>query len=158
MTGKREFTIDEWFYHLLAKEDTYRDVAGLLIKIFEICDKITLQQGSNLARKFHQLDEESAKWSPNQRTVAKFIKQAFLSNSNKINWVEERSLLTPELEEQLPRKDIYLVNICLQTKDKLLITTDQKLHDQLLTVKESLNITPVMLSVFSNLYMQDKWV
>ncbi|MBX9784843.1 MAG: hypothetical protein K2X48_16255 [Chitinophagaceae bacterium] len=46
MAGKREFTIDEWFYYLLAKEDTYKPVAALLIKIFGVCDKIALQKST----------------------------------------------------------------------------------------------------------------
>lgn len=152
MAGKREFTIDEWFYHRLANEATYKPVAALLIKIFEICDKITLQKGTRLAHKFYQLDEESGRWSPEQRSVVKLVKNVFLTNSEKIKWVEENDAVEDETKSQLPRKDIYLVNICLQTHEKILITTDQTLHDNLLETQETLGITPIMLDQFIERY------
>jgi hypothetical protein len=157
MTGKREFTIDEWFYHLLAREDSYKATAALLIKIFEVCDKIVLKQGTRLAHKFYDLDFESGKWNPAQRQIVKFVKRAFLDNANKIKWVEEDVVFPEEIETQLPRKDVYLVKICSQSAQKLLITTDQTLYDQLLALKDALQITPVMLPVFSEAYLNDKW-
>lgn len=155
MAGKRSLTIDEWFYHKLAREDSYKSVAALLIKVFDVCDKITLQKGSRLAHKFFQLDQESGRWTPDQREIVRVIKNLFLSNSEKITWVEENDLISDDTKEKLPRKDLYLVNICLQTQEKILITTDQTLYDNLLETQASLGITPIMLEDFIERYSKN---
>lgn len=154
MAAKKQFTIDEWFYDWLADESKYKTAARLFLRIHDICDKITLQKSTRLAHKFYQLDEHSGKWPPEQRNAVRIIKNLFLSNSLKIEWVYDEPFIAEEIEAKLPRKDIYLVKICLQTTDKKLITTDTTLYKNLLDTKEALGITPVLLEDFLKEYLQ----
>lgn len=151
---KKQFTIDEWFYHRLRDEANYLLVAKLFLRIFEICDQIVIKKNTRLAKKFYLLDEESAKFTPEQRAVVRFIKNQFLSNSIKIHWVDDVTEFGEDVENKLPRKDIYLVQICAQTTDKILITTDGTLHQNLTDLKDTLNITPYFAEDFINKYLQ----
>ncbi|MBI1782127.1 MAG: hypothetical protein HYR66_12290 [Sphingobacteriales bacterium] len=154
MDTKKQFTIDEWFYDWLADENKYKAAVKLFLRIHEICDKIILKPGTRLAHKFYQLDEASGKWAPDQRNVVRLIKNLFLSNSEKIWWVYDEPVIAEEVEARLPVKDVYLVKICLQTTDKILITTDTTLYQNLLETKEDLGITPIMLEDFLKEYLQ----
>ncbi|MGB8191115.1 MAG: hypothetical protein WCF67_04305 [Chitinophagaceae bacterium] len=153
MIEKKQFTIDEWFYHWLADETKYLQAAKLLLKILDICDKIVLQKSTPLARKFYQLDVESGKYPPQQREVIRIIKSQFLSNSLKIHWIDEVDDLSEGIELILPRKDVYLVKMCLKTEDKILVTTDQGLYDSLIQCKPELNITPIFAEQFIENYL-----
>ena len=150
---KRQLTLDEWFYHWLANEEKYLVAAKFFLKIYDICDKIVLQKGTRLAHKFYQLDLDSGKQTPNQRDVVKFIKNSCLSNSLKIHWVNEVEDLQEGIQRQLPAGDIYLVKICCQTVDRILITTDQTLHDNLSALITDLHITPVFAEQFIEEYL-----
>lgn len=148
MDEKKQFTIDEWFYHWLADETKYLLAAKFFLKILEICDKIVLKKGTRLARKFYQLDEESGKFPPKQREVVRLIKNQFLANIIKIHWVDEVEQLGEQTEAGLPRKDIYLIEICAQTRDKILITTDVTLHENVAALNATLGITPFFAESF----------
>ena len=50
------------------------------------------------------------------------------------------------------RKDLYLVQLCLQTHYKILITSDSTLFQNLFDNKEVLCITPFMVEEFMNNY------
>lgn len=154
MDEKKQFTIDEWFYHWLADETKYLQAAKLFLKILDICDKIVLQKGTRLARKFYQLDVESGKYAPEHRTAIRIIKNQFLANSLKIYWVEDVEDLNGEIEACLPRKDVYLVKICAQTRDKILITTDHGLHESLVGCFQTLGITPIFAEQFIGDYLK----
>jgi hypothetical protein len=154
MSGKKQFTVDEWFYHWLADESKYKLAAKFFIAMFEICDKIVLQKNTRLARKFYQLDEESGKWPPSQRDVVKLIKTLFLSNSEKIHWTESPNFFSEETANKLPRKDVYLVQICAETTDKILITTDQTLYQNVNDLTSTLGIRASMADEFINNYIQ----
>lgn len=145
-------TIDEWFYHWFGEDDNYKATAKLFISIFEICDKIVLQKGTRLAAKFYALCEESNNYPPLERTAAKVLSRLFLQNSNKIHWVEEVEDLSEEIIPLLPRKDLYLVQICLQANEKYLITSDATLYQNLIDTKDVLGITPYMVKDFMNIY------
>jgi hypothetical protein len=154
MEEKKQFTVDEWFYHWLADEAKYLLAAKFFLKIFEICDKIVLMKGTRLAHKFYQLDEESGRFPPKQREVVRFIKNQFLANSIKIHWIDEVPTLGEQTEAGLPRKDIYLIEICAQTRDKILITTDITLHQNVAALKPVLGITPFFAHQFIEAYLQ----
>ena len=154
MDSKKQFTIDEWFYDWFADENKYKAAAKLFLRIHDVCDKIALQKSTRLAHKFYQLDEASGKWPPEQRNAVRIIKNLFLSNSLKIEWIYGELGIAEDVKARLPRKDIYLVKICLQTNDKKLITTDKTLYQNLLDTKEALGITPVMLEDFLKEYLQ----
>ena len=149
-------TIDEWFYHWFSDETKYLDAVRFFVRILEICDKIALKKNSRLAHKFYQLDEDSGRWAPGQRNAVKFIKNAFLANSEKIFWIEDDQNFSEAINEKLPRKDIYIVEICFQTKDKIFITTDTTLYNNIDSLKNELAISPFLAKDFIHKYLSDE--
>jgi hypothetical protein len=111
-------------------------------------------KGTRLARKFYQLDEESGRFPPKQREVVRLIKNQFLANSIKIHWIDEVQALGEQTEAGLPRKDIYLIEICAQTRDKILITTDVTLYENVTALKPVLGITPFFAHQFIEGFLQ----
>ena len=60
--------------------------------------------------------------------------------------------LTEEIAAQLPRKDVYLVEICMQTNEQIIITTDTTLPQKLIETKDILGIRVNMAIDFIELY------
>jgi hypothetical protein len=149
-------TIDEWFYHWFANSERFSEAAKFFLHIFEVCDVIVLRKDTPLARKFYQLDEESGKWPINQRDAVRLIKNLFLSNSNKIYWVENVQAFSKEIKQSLPRKDVYLVEICFQTQEKILITSDKTLYQSVLDLQQKLAISPFLVEGFIPKYLNDE--
>lgn len=145
-------TIDEWFYYHFSNEELIPVTSKLFISIFEVCDKIVLKRGTPLAAKFHALVEASVMYPPIQREAVKTLMRLFIQNSNKIMWADQEINLPEEVEAQLPRHDIYLVKMCLQTTDKIFITTDRKLHTAIASLQETLQIKVYLAEDFMALY------
>ncbi len=145
-------TIDEWFFHWFDDESKYKEVTKLFFKIFEVCDKIVLQRNTRLYKKFETLTEKSAFYPKLQRDAVKILMNLFVRNSDKIFYVENTDTIAKEIMEQLPRKDVYLAEICLATHHKFLITTDVTLFDNLNETFVVLGIKAFMAEDFINKY------
>lgn len=148
----KHLTIDEWFYHWFADSDKLPLVSSLFDKIFTVCDKIVIQKGSRLAHKFFELVNSSSMYPPRQRQEVKVLVRLFITNSNKVFWVDEVEELAEKIIPQLPRKDLYLVQICLQTTDKIIVTSDTTLFENLVDTKEFLRIQVFMAEEFIKNY------
>jgi len=127
-------------------------VTRVFLSILEICDKIVLQQHTELGRKFNALTTKTVSTTPGQYLVARLIK-LFLSTSEKIIWVNDVDEMSEALKARLPRHDVYLVQLCLKTEDKILVTTDATLYQNLIEAKDILGIIPVMAEDFVNAYL-----
>ena len=145
-------TVDEWFYHWFADETKIDEISIFFTKILEVCDKIVIQKGTRLALKLFSLVESSIKYPPIQRERVKMLVRLFFQNSNKIEWVDVPIAIPADIENQLPRKDIYLIEMCLATADKILITTDTTLFTNLSDTQLHLNIFPFMAEDFIKKY------
>ncbi|MBL7703563.1 MAG: hypothetical protein JNM14_15030 [Ferruginibacter sp.] len=145
-------TVDEWFYHWFADEAKIDEVSVLFAKILEVCDKIVMQKGTRLALKLYSLVESSVRYPPIQRERVKILIRLFFQNSDKIHWVEEQDSIPVGLEAELPRKDIYLIEMCLATVNKILITTDNTLYKNLADTQVVLQIQPFMAEDFIKRY------
>ncbi len=145
-------TIDEWFYYHFNNEELLPVTSKLFFSIFEVCDKIVLKRSTPLAQKFHALVEASIMYPPKQRMAVQSLMRLFLQNSNKVEWIDDEMDLEEEIERQLPRHDVYLVKMCLQTTDRIFVTTDRKLHDAILALKAVLNIEVHLADDFMKLY------
>ena len=153
MARGRHLTIDEWFYHWFGENDTARvdAVNTFFIKLLEVCDKIVMQRGSRLAKKFYELAEQSTKYPPNNRASVKLLLANFYK-LDKVHIVDEVEILEDEIAARLPRKDVYLVQICLETNEKIIITTDTTLYQNLLDTNHLLGIRVYMANGFINSY------
>src|SRR6185295_13284297 len=128
--ASKQFTIDEWFYHYLLDETKFQITAKFFVKVLEICDRVCMKDGTPLREKFFSLDKELSAKSPAGRLVAKTVVKGFISNLEKMEWINEE-IEIPEVVTDLPRKDIYLIKLCMATSDKIFITTDNKLKGAL---------------------------
>ncbi len=145
-------TIDEWFYYHFSNEALIPETSKLFLSIFEVCDKIVLQRGTPLAKKFHDLVEASVMYPPIQREAVRTLMRLFIQNSNKIMWAEEEIELPEDIEVKLPRHDVYLVKMCLQTANKIFITTDGKLYNAISELSDTLQIKVYMAEDFISKY------
>jgi hypothetical protein len=145
-------TIDEWFYYHFNNEELLPITSKLFLSIFEICDKIVLKRSTPLAQKFHALVEASIMYPPKQRLAVQTLLRLFLQNSNKVEWIDDELELDEKIELQLPRHDVYLVKMCLQTADRIFVTTDKKLHDAIIALEDTLQIKVYLANDFMKLY------
>lgn len=148
----KHLTIDEWFYHWFADEEKLPLVSRLFIRIFEVCDKIVIKRDNRHAHKFYELVDESSMYPPKQRQAVKTIVRLFITNSNKVFWVDDVPHIANEIELLLPRKDVYLVQICLASNDKIFVTSDTTLYQNLIDIFAQLNIQVYMAEDFMNRY------
>jgi predicted nucleic acid-binding protein len=146
-------TIDEWFYHWFGETDNEKvELANIFfLKLLVVCDKIVIQRGSRLAKKFHELAEQSTKYPPKNRDSVKLLLANFYKK-DKVYIVDEVSTLSAEITFQLPRKDVYLVEICMETNEKIIITTDTTLYQNLVDTNNILGIRVFMAKDFIQSY------
>lgn len=146
-------TIDEWFYHWFGETDKEKSelINAFFIKLLEVCDKIVIQYNSPLARKFYKVVEQSTGYPPNNRAAVKLLLANFYK-LDKVHIVDNVENISEEIALQLPRKDVYLVEICLQTKEKIIVTTDTTLYQNLIDTNEILGIRTFMAKEFIQSY------
>jgi hypothetical protein len=149
-------TIDEWFFYHFNNEELLPITSKFFLSVFEVCDKIVLKRGTPLAKKFHSLVEASIMYPPKQRLAVQALLRLFLQNSNKVIWVDNELDLEQEIEQQIPRHDVYLIKMCLQTTDKIFVTTDKKLHNAIIALDTTLKIKIYMADKFMELYPKIK--
>lgn len=148
----KHLTIDEWFYHWFADEEKLPLVSNLFDQIFLICDKLVVHKGSRLAHKFFELVNASSMYPPRQREEVKEIVRKFITNPKKVLFVEQVPELWDEVIPLLPRKDLYIVQMCLASIDKIVITSDTTLYQNLIDTFTELNIQVYMVEDFMNRY------
>ena len=152
MARGTHLTIDEWFYHWFEEEESSKLIAAFFLKVLEVCDKIVLQKGTRLAQKFYALCEESVYYPPIERRDVKLLMRSIIANIDKVYWVDETEKFTEEVANRLPRKNVYLVEMCKMTADKILITTDQTLHQNVADLYAELGIVVVFAEEFIDNY------
>jgi hypothetical protein len=148
-------TIDEWFYSWFASNDVEKVslVDNFFERVLEVCDLIVIQRGTRLARKFYELAEIGKAFPPDPKTrdrVQKLLHNFY--RQEKFLLIDEVQDLQEEIIPQLPRKDLYLVQICLQTNEKYIITSDTTLYQNLIDTRDALGIVPYMVEDFINAY------
>jgi hypothetical protein len=148
----KELLIDEWFYYHFADEKKLKKVTTLFINIFEVCDKIILKRGTPIDKKFYELAEISVNYPPLQRSAVKTLIRLFLQNSNKISWIENDIEIDKAVEIDLHKNDLYLVKMCLQSKEKIFVTTDNRLAAPMNKHKNYLGIEVYLAEDFMKLY------
>lgn len=101
-------TIDEWFFHWFEDESKSAETTRLFITIFETCDKIFIHRNSNQGKKFYLLSESSSMFPPIERRRVKLLFNLFLSNLNKVEYVDETESLDEFIAAQLPTERCLL--------------------------------------------------
>jgi len=124
-----DITFDEWLYHYLIDEEKWTIADEILTKIYDKCDRIVCAKGSPMNEKINLLSKFE---SPKQIKIIKKFFMMFSYNSDKLLLLEENDLppLPNEFIDSFEEKeDIYLVQTCLATNDKIIITEDKDFRD-----------------------------
>lgn len=91
-------------------------------------------------------------YPPRQRESVKDVVRKFITNPKKVLFVEQVPELQDEVIPLLPRKDLYIVQMCLASTDKIVITSDTTLYQNLIDTFEELNIQVYMVEDFISRY------
>ena len=145
-------TIDEWFYHWFDDEEKLPLVSKLLFQILEVCDTLVFMQGNRHAHKFQELVNKSSMYPPRNRLAVKLLVQAFITNKLKVHWLDDVPQINDSIIPLLPRKDVYLVQVCLASNDLIFVTSDTTLYQNLRDTYQQLNIRVFMVEDFINAY------
>lgn len=128
-----DITINEWLFYYLSNTEEHLYVVAhkILTRLYDKCDRIVYAKGSPMNEKINQLSEFKL---PKQRDAIKDFFRKFSYNSEKMLLIEtELPNLSEELINSLPRKekdkDIYLVQKCFATTDKIIVTEDEDLKN-----------------------------
>lgn len=125
-----DITINEWFFHYLASEDEkeYTLADNIFNRMFERCDRMVILKGSPMNEKINLLSMVNF---PKQRNIIKNFFRKFGYNLEKVLLMEKVNELPEEIINSLPKKekdkDKYLVQTCLNTTDKVIVTADNDL-------------------------------
>jgi len=130
-----DITINEWLFYYLSNTEEHLYVLAhkILTRLYEKCDRIVYAKGSPMSGKINQLSKFEL---PKQRDTIKDFFRKFSYNSEKMLIIDtELPKLPNDLVNILPRretdKDIYLVQTCLATRDKIILTVDEDLKKAL---------------------------
>jgi hypothetical protein len=109
--------------------------------VFNKCDKFVTLKGGGLMHKIWWMSEKSGNWEPARRLAARYFFKSFLWNSNKFSTLDASTInqLPDDLHHQTPDDDLYLLQTAINTKDKLILTTEERLKEKL-SARQELNI------------------
>lgn len=127
-----DIAINEWIYSYLTGEEEKVEIADIILtEMFGKCDRLVYVKGSPMNEKVNMLSKFNF---PKQREIIKkYFRMVYPYNSEKVILLEKNELkdLPRELINSLPHKekdkDIYLVQACLQTDNKIIVTVDNDL-------------------------------
>lgn len=134
----RCFVINEWLlYDLLGENGTknQEEAFNFLRKLKQKCDRIAFLENSPWADKAYRLmrcnDEK-------RRRISRFFHQSILLDSKKCEKLSESDIKTlpDDVMALVPPEDVYLVQTYYSTDANVLVTTDDKLRDNLSDIEK----------------------
>lgn len=134
-----EIIVNEWLLDYLCPHtdaNKTKSVARFLNALLEKCDKIVIRNPSPFIKKFYKYMKQYQSDNECKKRFSR-LNQLFFYNYDKTIIVDDRDIgkLPPETEGKIPPKDKYLVELAYFSKDKILVTTDNRL-------KEILEVAP----------------
>ncbi|MEM3341137.1 MAG: hypothetical protein QW728_00425 [Thermoplasmata archaeon] len=128
-----EITIDKWRVHYISEPNKCAEAFSFLEKVFEKCDKLVTLEDAKFTKKIWNMSKESVHWDSARRKAARYFFRYFLYNSNKFSILKKTSIIpiSDELRRKVPEDDVYLVDTAINTKDRLILTTDSRLKEKL---------------------------
>ncbi|GEM_PF-1831817 len=154
MENKEIFTIDEWIFHYSQDDEKFKLLFKFLFCLFEKCDKFAFKTGTNLAHKIFEIEKLSVNCKPEKKKMIKFLFQNIFTNSLKRIDFEQTKSIPEKFKPNLHSKDHYLLEIALSTETKTLITTDERLKNQLEKVESELGIKCFLAEEFMKNYIE----
>lgn len=132
-----DIVIDEWVVHHLSTPDNRRAAVEFLEKVLGKCDRFVTIEGAGLDKKIWKMSKESDRWEPQARTFAKWFIRSFRTDSQKFLVISQSDAvpLPPDLEQETPAGDLFLVSAALTTGG-FILTADRKLKERLSHRKE----------------------
>lgn len=127
-----QITVDEWIAHFISDPQKRKDALKFLEKLLQKSDKLVTLRGGPLNRKIFRMAEESATWDSAGRDFVKWFMGEFLNSENFLMLYESNlQPLSKELEQETPSDDLYLVKTAINTADRFIVTTDNRLKEKL---------------------------
>jgi predicted nucleic acid-binding protein len=129
----QNIVVDEWLLHDLSGENG-RKAQGqayrFLLKLKDKCDRLVVLRGSVWAQKAYALMKSLDR---EVQRLSKFLHRGILQDLQKCRYFETNEIhsLSQDVASQIPRKDVYLVEVYCSSGADMLLTTDGPLRDVL---------------------------
>ncbi len=151
---KKEITLDEWIYHYAVDDGKYQIVDTFLEAVFKKCDTLVVKRSSPIIKKLWSICSECYYWPPPKLIVAKYLIQYFIKNLDKFKFILTEKKIPENVVNDLPNKDIYIVETALNTRSRIIVTTDSGLIESVKRNKDSLGIKIYHVDEFLKEYLQ----
>ncbi len=138
---------DEWILDELSGKSSKKkqeEAFNLLVKMFNICDKMVFLEGSPFAEKWDRFYRE-AQMDTNRRAMSQYLLQAIFTNSHKIYRLEQGDVseIPDEIKKLVPPSDHYVISCYLKVRKDggFIVTTDgrwdyKNLHKKHFDIRE----------------------
>jgi predicted nucleic acid-binding protein len=130
-----EIVVNEWLLDYMCPDSEDSDK----IKTFKFvnawvkkCDKVVIRRTSPFTSKFYRHMKKFG-WNTDFKKHFSRLNHLLFYNSDKTIIVEEADIkkLPKEIEEKTPLDDKYLIELAYSSRDKIIVTTDQRLKEKL---------------------------
>jgi hypothetical protein len=131
-----EIVVNEWLLDYMRPDSKDSDKIKTFKKFVNAwvkkCDKIVIRRKSPFTSKFYRHMKQFG-WNPDFKECSKRLLDLLFYNSDKTIIVEEADIkkLPKEIEEKTPLDDKYLIELAYSSRDKIIVTTDQRLKEKL---------------------------
>lgn len=130
-----EIVVNEWLLEYL-RPDASIDEKGLVSQflnaVVKKCDKIVIRRPSPFLSKYYRFMKEFGRDTAFKTRFTK-LNQLLFHNSDKTTIIDDSDVkpLPREIEEKVPTDDRYLVELAYSSTDRIIVTTDSRLKEEL---------------------------
>ncbi len=124
------FVLDDWLLNDLGGDngpEKRQETVNLLEALYRKCDRIAMLQDTSWTKKVHSL---MGKNDERSRKINKPFWGMIFLNTGKCDILSEAAPLPQNMQQLIPHSDHYLFRTYLAVDAQALVTTDQKLIDQ----------------------------
>lgn len=130
-----EIVVDEWLLEYM-RPNTDLMKTSIAIQfinaVVKKCDKIVIGRSTPFVSKFHQYMGNFS-WNTNFKKRFSKLNQLLFYNSDKTIIVDDSDMkeLSKEIQEKTHHKDKYLIKLVYSSNNRIIVTTDQRLKEEL---------------------------
>jgi KaiC/GvpD/RAD55 family RecA-like ATPase len=130
-----EIVVNEWLLdYMCPNSDSNKTAIAIqfINAVVKKCDKIVIRRPSPFVSKFYRYMKEFG-WDPRFKERYKKLNHLLFLNSDKVIIADNIDIekLPKEVEKKIPNDDRYLVELAYFSKDKIIVTTDERLKEKL---------------------------
>ena len=130
-----EIVVNEWLLdYMCPNSDSNKTTMAIqfINAVVKKCDKIVIRRPSPFVSKFYRYMKEFG-WDPKFKERYKKLNQLLFLNSDKVIIADNIDIekLPKEVRKKIPNDDRYLIELAYFSKDKIIVTTDERLKEKL---------------------------